>query len=132
MTHPYQQVFFGLFLAAASSATPALADNRGFDTGPNPADLSIFRACERVAETRILDPHEASDCSIVFQRIKLSFVPGIDFEEFVTLSASDRVMINHRGYRSYLAWSQANASLFERLKPATGIESAGQLLPKAK
>lgn len=99
-----------LFAAADSRATPPAE--------PSEADLRIHLTCSEIALHRLLTFEEARQCGRAFQRVKLSFVPGLDLAQYEALSAADRATVNLTGYRRYVDWSESNSGRIDTLRDA--------------
>lgn len=86
------------------------------DRGPSDEGLLLYFACSEVAIHRALSFDEATVCGAAFQRIKLSFVPGVEPSDYGALSPLERAAINRVGYERYLEWSAENAAGVEALR----------------
>ena len=67
-----------------------------------------YFACAQAAEERYLTPEEVKMCSIVYQEMKLAFVPGVDAEDYVELSPREQHAVNSAGYTAFYTWRQDN------------------------
>lgn len=84
--------------------------------GPTESDLQFYFACSEVATQRVLSFEEATVCGKVFQRIKLSFMPGVDLTDFQELAPAERATVNRVAYSRYLDWSTQHAKEVEELR----------------
>lgn len=91
--------------------------------GPADDDLTFYLACSEIATRRPLSFDEAAVCGQVFQRIKLSFVPGVRPADFEQLSPADRAAVNLDGYRRFLDWSAQHAGEIDALRDNVGAAS---------
>lgn len=78
--------------------------------------IAAYFLCSEVAEIRVLPPAEAADCVDTYTDVKLSFVDGVDRDDYNALSAVERAQVNRKGYASYLAWMADNPALVDQLK----------------
>lgn len=68
---------------------------------PNQRHLKTHRDCARRAETRQLSHSEETACLDAYQRLKLSFLSDVGFEEFLLSSPAECWIINQRAYAAY-------------------------------
>ncbi|WP_413718523.1 hypothetical protein [Silicimonas sp. MF1-12-2] len=94
-------------LAAASSAAQ---DARAEQPEPDEADLKYFFECSELAKMQLLSFDKAKSCTRAYMSIKLSFVPGVGFDDFDALSAQEKAAVNSFGYKRYLEWRLRNAA----------------------
>ena len=59
---------------------------------------------------QLLSFDKAKSCTRAYMRIKLSFVPGVGFDDFDALSAQEKAAVNSFGYKRYLEWRLRNAA----------------------
>ena len=85
-------------------------------TTPNMTDLRSYLACNAVAEARPLSFEEASTCSVAFERLKLSFVSNMSFDQFNNLPIRQRADLSVRGYKGLRNWLEAHSTEVQRLK----------------
>lgn len=64
----------------------------------------LYSECSRTAIQREMSLHEATICAEVYTRLKLSFIPGSDYDRYKTLSPKTRAIGNAKGYTAYRAW----------------------------
>ena len=83
---------------------------------PAEKDLQSYFACSEAATRRPLTFDEASACAAAFQRIKLSFVPGVGPSNYNELGPVARSEVNRIGYQGYLSWSEKHALTVETMK----------------
>jgi len=102
-----------MFLTAASAADAESVNGRAV---PDPDDLRFYVGCNALAEERPLSYGEAADCSVVIQRLKLSFVPDMSLETFNGLAPAERARINLAGYRAFRQWIAENATDMQALE----------------
>lgn len=77
-----------------------------------------YLACGHMAEERFLTPHEVQYCSVIYQEIKLAFVPGVDTRAYFEMAPEDQHAINRAGFTAFYAWRQDNpdtVSFLERV-----------------
>ena len=67
-----------------------------------------YLACGQIAEERFLSPQEVQYCSVIYQEIKLAFVPGVDARAYYELSPSEQHAVNTKGFTAFYAWRQDN------------------------
>ncbi|GGE34402.1 hypothetical protein GCM10011360_22840 [Primorskyibacter flagellatus] len=65
---------------------------------------------------RLLSFDEARQCGRAFQRVKLSFVPGVDLAAYDALSPEAKAAANLTGYQRYVGWSELNAAKLDLLR----------------
>ncbi len=73
---------------------------------PDQALLAAYETCSGAAEVRLLSISEASLCANTYLRLKLSFLPDVNLEEFRSLPALERWEIQQQGYRALLDWRE--------------------------
>jgi hypothetical protein len=110
----------GVVSVQSGAADPARLDTPGPDTD----DLRLYLACASASNERMLGFNEAIVCSDAFQRIKLSFFPGVTPEEFALLPPREQSALSIEGYLRYRAWIEQNRDrvsvLDDKLSPALG------------
>ena len=106
----------GLLLISLG-ATPAMAEPTG-DPGSRPDrdDLRFYVFCSDLAMQRPLAFEEAATCEQAYDRVKLSFVPGVSFEDFKALPTRDRAAVNLVGYKRFRDWYDANSAFIEEIR----------------
>lgn len=115
--------FFTLTFASAGSVSFAdIVPDPNFV--PNTADLRHYLACNALAETRLPSYGEASTCGIIFERLKLSFVTDLTFEDFTRLSYEEKSDLSLRGYRALHDWLEEHQTVVELLKKEIGADQA--------
>jgi hypothetical protein len=107
------------------SLQPGAVDPARLETpGPDTGDLRFYLACASASNERMLGFDEAVACSDAFQRIKLSFFPGVTLEEFALLPPGEQSALSIEGYLRYRTWIQQNRDRFsvldDTLSPALG------------
>ncbi|GGE47805.1 hypothetical protein GCM10011517_14520 [Actibacterium pelagium] len=106
-----------LAVTLATAGTAPLAD-----TVPEPrfppdrTDLRFYFACNALAETRLPSFGEASTCGMIFERLKLSLVSQMSFEDFNQLPLRERNKLSLRGYRALHLWMDEHQKVVELLK----------------
>ena len=86
-----------------------------------------YIACGQIAEERFLRPNEVQYCSVVYQEIKLAFVPGVDPKQYFELSPSEQHEVNTAGFTAFYAWRQDNPETMAFLeRVARGEVQLGQ------
>ena len=105
------------FLVAILTGGSATAEDSPSENaaGPDKADLVHFLECSETARMHVLSLEEAANCLRTYMRIKLSFVPGVNLDDFESLSPSERAAVNLVGYRRYMEWRSRNAAAVEAL-----------------
>ena len=78
--------------------------------------LPAYYYCDQIGIDRLYTADERTTCTTVYQIIKLSFVDGVDFELFGSLSAKARSEANTSGYLAFKGWEQENANVVGELK----------------
>lgn len=78
--------------------------------------IAAYFLCSEAAEVRVLPPAEAAACVDIYTDVKLSFVDGVDRDEYDALSTSERTEVNRRGYAGYIAWRDENSTLVVQLE----------------
>lgn len=78
--------------------------------------IAAYFLCSEAAEIRVLPPTEAAACVDTYTDVKLSFVDGLDRDDYHALSASERAELNRMGYAAYRAWRAENPALVEQLE----------------
>jgi hypothetical protein len=107
------------------SVQSGVADPARLDPpGPDIDDLRLYLACASASNERMLGFDEAIVCSDAFQRITLSFFPGLTPEEFALLPPTEQSALSIEGYLRYRAWIAQNRNrvsvLDDKLSPALG------------
>ncbi len=67
-----------------------------------------YLACGHIAEERYLTPQEVQYCSVIYQEIKLAFVPGVDPRVYLELSPKEQHAVNKEGFIAFYTWRQDN------------------------
>jgi len=78
--------------------------------------IAAYFLCSEAAEIRVLPHAEAAACVETYTDVKLSFVDGVDRDDYNALSASERAEVNRMGYAGYVAWRGENPALVEQLE----------------
>lgn len=78
--------------------------------------IAAYFLCSEAAEVTVLPPAEAAACVDTYTEVKLSFVDGVDRDDYDALSASERAEVNRMGYAGYVAWRDQNATLVDQLE----------------
>lgn len=77
--------------------------------------IASYFLCSEAAEVRVLSPSEAEACIATYQNVKLSFL-NIGIDEFELMSATERAVVNQRGYAAYVVWRSANQDLVNQME----------------
>ncbi|MFV1602330.1 MULTISPECIES: hypothetical protein [unclassified Phaeobacter] len=78
--------------------------------------IAAYFLCSEAAELQVLPQAEAAACVDTYTDVKLSFVDGLDRDDYDALSAAERAVVNQEGYAAYLAWRDDNPALVDRLE----------------
>ena len=99
------------------TTTASLAESRNQEPQrPTDSDLLFYFTCSEVATQRPLNFDEAVICTEAFQRIKLSFLPGVLPADYEALGPAERAAVNRVGYERYREWSLEHAREVEALR----------------
>jgi len=90
--------------------------------------IATYFACSEVAAERHLTSSEVQQCATIYQEVKFSFLPGVDIEDYVQLSAPEKNTTNRAGFLAFHQWRQTNPDLVMRLQRAARGEGP---MPKA-
>lgn len=69
--------------------------------------MELYRVhldCAAAATQRQLSGDEVAFCSRTFVELKLSFLAGVTYERYGSMTASRRATANQKGYDAYRAW----------------------------
>jgi hypothetical protein len=106
----------GFFLVAMLAAAPATAqDSRLRYVGPDEADIRYIFECSELAKMHLLSFDDAADCTRAYMRIKLSFLPGVGFDDFAGLSPEEKAVVNTVGYQRFMEWRLINTAQVDAL-----------------
>lgn len=78
--------------------------------------IAAYFACSDLAEQRQLTIEEVDACNVIYQNVKLSFVPGVDARRFQQLSSKERYAVNRTAYLALHAWQEENPSTVQYLE----------------
>ncbi len=78
--------------------------------------IAAYFACSDLAEQRQLTIEEVDACNVIYQNVKLSFVPGVDARRFQQLSSKERYAVNRTAYLAFHAWQEENPSTVQYLE----------------
>lgn len=78
--------------------------------------IAAYFLCSEAAEVTVLPPAEAAACVETYTDVKLSFVDGMDRDDYDALSASERAEVNRMGYAGYVAWRAENPALLDQME----------------
>lgn len=78
--------------------------------------IAAYFACSDMAEQRQLSIEEVDACNVIYQDVKLSFVPGIDARQYRRLSSRERHTVNRTGYLAFHAWQNNNPGTVRHLE----------------
>lgn len=97
------------FLCDAQVALGAHADEKERSLADERRALYVeYVRCSSQAVAQMLSAIESRDCSNIFMRLKLTFLPDFDFEKFKALPPRSRAEINRKGYAAYRDWLTNN------------------------
>ena len=71
--------------------------------------LTSYELCSESAEFRVLSRAEAESCSEDYLKLKLSFLPGVELDQFRSLPAAEQWEIQQRAYFALLEWREREA-----------------------
>ena len=78
--------------------------------------IASYFACADVAEQRLLSLEEARRCGDLYHDVKLSFVPGVDADDFAALSVEERIAVNRSGFLAFAEWRRGHPEMVRHLR----------------
>jgi hypothetical protein len=78
--------------------------------------IASYFACADIAEQRLLSIEEARRCGDLYHAVKLSFVPGVDADDFAGLSLEERIAVNRSGFLAFTEWRHKNPEMVLHLR----------------
>ena len=72
-----------------------------------------YSECSKTAIERAVSMSEAEACADLYLRLKLSFLPGSEYNRFKTLSAATRAYAHEKAYAAYRAWLHRHVSGYQ-------------------
>ena len=78
--------------------------------------IAAYFACSDLAEQRQLTIEEVDACNLIYQDVKLSFVPGVDARRYMQLPSEERFTVNRTAYLAFHAWQQDNPAMVRHLE----------------
>ena len=80
-----------------------------------------YSTCSQTATQREMSISEAELCAEIYTRLKLTFLPGSNYERFRRLSAATRAHGNEKAYAAYRAWLHRNIVMNRADNPKTAL-----------
>lgn len=75
-----------------------------------------YYQCAHWAETRALSGADIEYCVGQYNLVKLSFIEGVNIEDFVDLDVHDRAKVNAEAFRKFKLWEGNHRKVVEQLK----------------
>jgi len=73
-------------------------------------------SAERPLSAQALSAQEFHTCSAIYQEIKLAFVPDVDTQRYIQMTAEDRARVNREGFQQFYQWRQDNPATVNHLE----------------
>ena len=78
--------------------------------------IILHFACANISAERPLSAQEFHTCSAIYQEIKLAFVPDVDTQRYIQMTAEDRARVNREGFQQFYRWRQDNPATVDHLE----------------
>ncbi|MGR3513767.1 MAG: hypothetical protein ACU0GG_13470 [Paracoccaceae bacterium] len=78
--------------------------------------IALHFACADITAERQPSSSEMAQCSVIYEEIKLAFVPGVSAKNYAGLSQKEQTAVSLAGYVAFSDWRDQNVDMVAHLE----------------